>query len=185
MTEATLEPILRWMRLRKVVNEIPFGSTVLDIGCGRSAAFLNAISSKIQAGTGIDFKVESSKVQHIQTLQLRLDQALPFEDESFDIVTMLAVLEHLEHESQILTEIHRVLKKSGKLVLTVPSVWAQPVLEFLAFKIGIVDADEIRDHKRYYNREQLQTVLTKTVCFNTFKHHYFQFWMNNFCVATK
>jgi len=69
---------------------------------------------------------------------LRLENHLPFADESFQVVTMLAVLEHIEKEKQILREIHRVLIPGGKLVLTVPSVWSQPILEFLAYKLKIV-----------------------------------------------
>lgn len=43
---------------------------------------------------------------------------LPFEDESFEVVTMLAVLEHLNHPLAIIKEIRRVLTPNGKLILT-------------------------------------------------------------------
>ena len=68
---------------------------------------------------------------------------------------MLAVLEHLDHPIEIVKEIERILKPKGKLILTVPSRNSKPVLEFLAYKLKIQ------------------------------KHRYFQFYMNNFCIASK
>jgi ubiquinone/menaquinone biosynthesis C-methylase UbiE len=183
--EPFLEPILREMRLRRVISHIPKNSVVLDVGCGISAAFLKAISPHIKQGFGVDFKVENTQFGNLKTTQLKLESNLPFEDATFDAVTMLAVLEHIEQEQQILREIHRVLVPGGKLILTVPSVWSQPILEFLAYKLKIVSEAEIRDHKRYYNREKLKKVLTKDNSFQEFNHQYFQLWMNNFCTVNK
>lgn len=45
---------------------------------------------------------------------------LPFENESFDWVIANHVLEHIENEKQALSEIHRVLKPSGKAILMIP-----------------------------------------------------------------
>ena len=183
--EPFLEPILRWMRLQRVMHNIPKNSVILDVGCGRTAAFLRAISPHVKQGFGVDFKVENANFSNIQTTQVVLDTHLPFEDSTFDVVTMLAVLEHIENERQILKEIHRVLIPGGKLIITVPSVWSQPVLEFLAYKLKIVSEAEIRDHKRYYNRTKLKAVLVEITGFQEFHHQYFQFGMNNFCTVVK
>lgn len=185
MKEPFLEPFLRYLRFKKVIFHIPKFSTVLDIGCGVNASFLKLISSDIKEGYGIDFKVKSNiNIANIKTSKMTLDDSLPFADNSFEVVTMLAVLEHIEKEQEILGEIYRVLKPNGKLVITVPSIWAKPVLEFLAFKINIVSQAEIKDHKRYYTRKTLQQVLN-TVGFKEFQHHYFQLGMNNFSTVTK
>lgn len=183
--EALLEPLLRWLRLRRVIAEIPENAIVLDVGCGRTAAFLKAIAPQIQQGYEVDFKVAEFQTHNLKAIQVHLGEELPFDAASFDVVTMLAVLEHIEHEQAILKEIYRVLKPGGKLVLTVPSVWAQPVLEFLSYRLKIVDEAEIRDHKRYYDRQRLRQTLTRSAQFGQFRHLYFQFWMNNFCTVTK
>lgn len=185
MSEILLEPLLRRLRLGRVISQIPSNVKVLDIGCGQSMALLKAIAPRIDHGVGIDFKVSQLRTDKIETIPLKLDQALPFPNNSFDVVTMLAVLEHLEHETPILQEIHRVLRTSGKLILTVPSIRAQPVLEFLAYRLKIVDEAEIRDHKRYYDRQTLKKVMLEDASFQDFEHQYFQFGMNNFCLVTK
>jgi ubiquinone/menaquinone biosynthesis C-methylase UbiE len=187
MSEVFLEPLLRWMRLRRVIGHIPPQSIVLDVGCGHKIGFLRTISSQIQKGYGVDFKVSSQTFDNIEIRQMTFqdNDRLPFDDNSMDIVTMLAVLEHIEAEADILREIYRVLKPGGKLLLTVPSVWSQPVLEFLSYRLKLVDESEIRDHKRYYDREKLHRSLVQIGSFDQFHHHYFQLFMNNFCLVSK
>jgi SAM-dependent methyltransferase len=51
--------------------------------------------------------------------------ALPFADESFEVVGAFDVLEHLEPEDRALAELHRVLRPGGRLLLSVPAYqWA-------------------------------------------------------------
>lgn len=183
--EPILEPLLRQLRLRRVLKHIPPQSKLLDVGCGTTAAFLKAISPRIKQGVGVDFKVAPIEVGNLSTHQLMLGEKLPFGDNAFEVVTLLAVLEHIEHEQAILKEIHRVLRPGGKLIITVPSTWAQPVLEFLAYQLRIVSEAEIRDHKRYYNCQRLEQALVQGAGFQNFRHQYFQLWMNNFCLVTK
>jgi len=47
-------------------------------------------------------------------------ESIPVKDETFDMVLMTEVLEHLEHPELVLAEAHRVLKKKGVLVATMP-----------------------------------------------------------------
>jgi ubiquinone/menaquinone biosynthesis C-methylase UbiE len=151
MKEPILEPILRRFRLAKVLKHIPPNVVLLDIGCGTKAAFLRYISPRIQKGFGINFKIDPFEPGNLRVSQLRFSNRLLFPDCTFDMGTMLAVLNHIENESAILKEVHRVLVLGGKLVLTVPSVWAQPVLEFWTYRLKIVSEAETRDHQRYYS----------------------------------
>jgi ubiquinone/menaquinone biosynthesis C-methylase UbiE len=183
--EPFLEPILRKFRIKRVIKHIPQGCRLLDVGCGHSATFLRAISNHISEGVGVDFKVTTESVSNISTIQTHIENELPFADASFDVVTMLAVLEHIEDDVSVIAETHRVLKPQGKLILTVPSVWAKPVLEFLAFRLGLVSRSEILDHKQYYTRQKLMQDLIIEGNFTNFYHYYFQLGMNNFCIVEK
>ena len=110
---------------------------------------------------------------------------LPFEAASFEVVTMLAVLEHLNHPILVLKEIERVLVPNGILLMTVPSRTAQPVLEFLAHRLKIISEAEIRDHKKYYNKKDLLEALAQAGNLKVEKHRYFQCFMNNFIKLRK
>lgn len=186
MKEPILEPLLRKMRIRRVLPCIRKHRhcRMLDLGCGWEARFLRSVEPFIETGVGIDFKAPLLNEGKIRTECLTIMDRLPFAEASFNLVTMLAVLEHLEQPEAILREIHRVLAPGGQLVLTVPSKAARPVLEFLAFRLGIVSRAEIMDHKAYYDRDSLRQLLQLTG-FTLRSHRYFQLGMNNFCVAER
>jgi len=184
MKEPVLEPLLRRMRIRRALPYIRAHQNcrLLDVGCGWDARFLKSAAPYIMEGVGIDFKAPKLEKGKIRTERLMLSDALPYQDASFDIVTMLAVLEHVDRPEPLLREILRVLTPRGQLVLTVPSKAARPVLEFLAFRVGLVSPAEIADHKAYYDKSGLDRILA-LAGFNMKVHRYFQLRMNNFCVA--
>jgi ubiquinone/menaquinone biosynthesis C-methylase UbiE len=201
MKEPFLEPVLRKMRIAKVLPVLNRMNSalllegshssdklirLLDVGCGWEARFLKSVEPYIASGVGIDFKAPNLETAKLKTITLTLDNKLPFEDNSFDVVSLMAVLEHLEKPLDILREIHRVLKKdsgvNGVLIGTVPSKAAKPVLEFLSYKLGIVNEAEIRDHKQYFNKKDLAEIFAQAG-FLKMEHKYFQFGMNNFFVA--
>lgn len=187
MKEPLLEPWLRSLRIRGVmpyISRYP-NCDLLDIGCGWEAKLLRAIEPQITTGTGIDFKAPLLPGGKIRTISARLDTKLPFEDSSFDLITMLAVLEHLQYPKEILNECSRLLRPGGGLLITVPSKYAKPVLEFLAFKVGIVNPDEIRDHKQYFNREDLFAIFKGIPSLKIIEHKYFQWRFNNKLFAEK
>jgi len=141
MKEAILEPLLRHLRIKRVVSVLKRypACYLLDVGCGWEARFLRSVEPFIEWGCGIDFKAPFIQTEKLKTIKARLDKELPFEGESFDVVTMLAVLEHLEYHVEIIQEVYRVLKPGGTLLITVPSHRAKPVLEFLAFRLSVVE----------------------------------------------
>jgi ubiquinone/menaquinone biosynthesis C-methylase UbiE len=184
MNEPFLEPILRKMRIAKVLPILKKFSEckLLDVGCGWEAKFLKSVEPYIASGVGIDFKAPKLENAKLKTITATLNAQLPFEDNSFDVVSLMAVLEHLEKPLDILQEIRRVLRNGGVLIGTVPSKAAKPVLEFLSYKLGIVNEAEIRDHKQYFNKKDLIEIFSKAG-FKKVEHKYFQLGMNNFFVA--
>jgi SAM-dependent methyltransferase len=185
--EPVLEAFLRRMRLRKVMPYVKRHKScvVLDIGCGWDASLLREVEPFVARGIGIDWKAPALKTGKLETRAVMLDKSLPFADDSIDVVTMLAVLEHLVDPVAIIAEAARVLRPGGTLLLTVPSWYAKPVLEFLAFRMGVVSRKEIEDHKRYFNREDLFALVGQIPQLRIEHHAYFQWRFNNFCAISK
>jgi len=91
------------------------GEKVLDAGCGYGE-FLNYNPRKLDVH-GVDVK----KSKHKKIKQCDLNKKIPFENNTFDTVTAFHVLEHLKEPEMAIKEFNRVLKKDGRLVLSVPS----------------------------------------------------------------
>lgn len=184
MKEPILEPLLRRMRLSRVVPYVHLYERckLLDIGCGWDAKFLRTVEPFIGSGIGVDFKAPDIDTSKIKTISVTLTDKLPFDDSSFDVITMLAVMEHLENDVAILQECARLLRPGGAVLITVPSWYAKPVLEFLSFKLNIINPDEIADHKRYYNRRDICRLGEVVDGLTLERHRYFQGLFNNFAV---
>lgn len=89
------------------------GKKVLDLGCGRN---------KLPGAVGVDF-LDLPGVDRVADLNERL----PFEDASFDVVYSNQVFEHVQNLIGLVGECHRLLKPGGILVAHVPyfrSSWA-------------------------------------------------------------
>lgn len=97
------------------------GKSVLDVGCG-AADFLRYISKEYQiSGTEVNkTRVEScnEKLGQDAVKLGDLEAALEFEDNSFDTVTCLEVLEHLIDPKKALAELVRVSRK--RVIITIP-----------------------------------------------------------------
>ena len=183
MKEELLEPFLRRLRLAQVlpvIRRYP-SCRYLDVGCGRKATLLRAVEPHVACGVGIDRFAPAIAGETIFTVRGDLERRLPFASATFDVITMLAVLEHLVEPAATLAEIRRILKPNGTLTITVPSHAAKPVLEFLAFRVGIVSASEIADHKRYFNKRDLRDIAGRAG-FGLVQHRYFELGFNNFAL---
>jgi len=182
-----LEPVLSHLRMLKVIKYIKRYSNpiVLDIGCGKKYSLLNRLKNKIDKGYGIDQHITNQSSQNIKLIKNNLEHGIPLHNNEIDVITMLAVLEHLNNPLFILSEIERVLKPGGMILLTVPTIWSEPVLQFLSFKLGIVDPIQIKDHKTYYNQQLLMELFSNVEGLFIEEHKYFQCFMNNFVIGIK
>lgn len=186
--EALLESFLHSYRSKKILPYIPRAARVLDLGCGYRGTLLRSISSRIDTGVGIDLDVEQLNMPaNIRLIRGRLgEKDLPFRDNSFNLVNASALLEHLDDPEAVLSEAYRVLGNQGTLLITVPSIFAKPVLEFLSFRMGLISRQEVADHKRYYTKGSLVEALA-AVGFRceVIKCGYFQLGFNLIAIAKK
>lgn len=159
-----LEVFLSKKRADKANELIPHSyrqGKILDIGCGMYPYFL--ISTEFKEKYGIDPSLETTDIKGVDLRSIDISSSrLPFNSEIFDVVTMLAVFEHLDNENlkQVLKETKRVLKNNGKLILTTPAPWSDKLLHFMA-RVGLISKEEIHEHKHNHSKEKIENILTE------------------------
>lgn len=99
------------------------GKSLLDIGCGTGEYLVSAANRGMKV-TGID--VEGSIAKHIQEKYgLRVLTGLfgdeTFPPDSFDVIVLSHVIEHLQEPIPLLRSIHRALKPGGAFVMATPN----------------------------------------------------------------
>lgn len=122
------EAHLRYNRAIKLAD-IRSNSIILDIGCKYALLKYMLKDKNINVdyfGIDITDKV-FSRIENFDSTRFKIADAskgIPFEDEKFDYVFALEILEHVESPTKMLQEIHRVLKPNGVLILSVPNPYA-------------------------------------------------------------
>ncbi len=159
-----LENFLSKLRAKKADFLIPENKRegiILDIGCGHFPYFLK--KTKFKKKVGID-KIRLNKNAGIHLIQTDIEKIeyLPFKENIVDVVTCLAVFEHIERKKlfNLLREIKRILKKEGILILTTPNFWTENILKILA-RLNILSYEEIIEHKKLFKKKELLRFLTK------------------------
>jgi SAM-dependent methyltransferase len=146
---------------RIIPNELREGK-ILDIGCGSIPFFLKSVLFKEKYG--ID-KISCRNTPNIQFIRHDFEKLslLPFMDNFFDVVSLLAVIEHFQPEKvlPLIGEIRRVLKPNGILILTTPAAWSDGLLRFMA-KLRLASSVEIEEHKDIYTAKKLKNILNQS-----------------------
>jgi SAM-dependent methyltransferase len=113
---------------------------ILDVGCGTGTML--GYLSRYGHAQGIDADEQAVRFcleRGVRDVQQVTASILPFEDGTFDLVTILDVLEHIDDDAGTLRELHRVLRPGGLLLVSVP-----------AYRFLWGPQDEISNHKRRY-----------------------------------
>ncbi|MBN1919714.1 MAG: class I SAM-dependent methyltransferase [Anaerolineae bacterium] len=103
--------------IHKVMRTVSKEAHILDLGCGEGV-LVNELRQQGYAAWGLDLNYASEAVQRGNLLETGFPMA------SQDVVLCLDVLEHLSVEQQApaITEIARILKPGGRLILSVPNL---------------------------------------------------------------
>lgn len=148
-----IEENLWWYRGRRYVcfplleKYLPQKSEldVLDVGCG--TGYNLKLLERYGKAQGVDMSPEALRFcqeRGVTNVKLHEAEVLPFEDESFDLVTAFDVIEHIEDDRQALGECYRLLKPGGWCLIYTPALpWMYN------------DHDRKVHHKRRYVRSEL------------------------------
>jgi SAM-dependent methyltransferase len=136
--------------VRKICQEFaPARPRILDVGCGTGANL--ELLAKFGDAEGVDVSQEAlsfCRARGLENVRHGEAEKLPYEDGSFDLVTGLDVVEHLDDDVAGLSEMRRVLKPQGRVLLFVP-----------AFKFLWGVQDDVSHHRRRYTIPTLRRAL--------------------------
>ena len=122
---------------------------ILDVGCGTGANLL--MLSKYGDAEGVDVSEDAlafCRERGLENVKLGAAEELPYDDGTFDLVTALDVVEHLDDDLAGLREMRRVLRPGGRVLLFVPT---------FMFLWGL--QDDVSNHRRRYRLPELRRVL--------------------------
>ncbi|MEK6279739.1 MAG: class I SAM-dependent methyltransferase [Acidobacteriota bacterium] len=140
-----VEPISRLMNPVSSNGKKP-RLDILDVGCGTGANL--EMLSEFGDISGVDVSAEAVSYCHARGLgnvRQAVAEALPFADGSFELVTALDVIEHLDDDVAGLREMWRLLRPDGRILLFVPA---------FMFLWGV--QDDVSHHRRRYTLAELK-----------------------------
>src|SRR5215208_4943423 len=148
-----------------LLDEARAGERVLDLGCG-AGRFVDALRGVGAVPVGVELAeaaLERAR-RNVPGADLRLvapDGSLPLGHGEIDLVWCSEVLEHVPDTVAFLTEIRRVLRPGGRLLLTVPD---HGRLKRTLLALAHYDAhyDPLGQHVRFYTRRSLSRALHAT-----------------------
>jgi ubiquinone/menaquinone biosynthesis C-methylase UbiE len=154
--------------------------SVLDVGTGTGHTAL-ALSPYVSHVVGVDLTpgmlAEADKLRsarNITNVEFSLADAhdLPFDDESFDLVTCRRAAHHFSHVTRALQEMQRVLRRGGTLVIDDRSV---PEDDFVDKCMNTLDVYHDESHVRQYRvsewRRMLETLNFRIVVSEQYTKH--------------
>lgn len=149
----------RWMAAE--LADLPNDSPVLEVGCG-DATFTAELAKYSPKVTAIDISSgqiadNARRYPEITFRQHDVAERFPFADGAFEAVWCSEVLEHLFNPAYALSEMHRVLRPGGRLLVTVPYHGRFKNLLIALFKW---DAHFVpsNPHIRFYSKRTLSRI---------------------------
>ncbi|RFF27650.1 MULTISPECIES: class I SAM-dependent methyltransferase [unclassified Wenzhouxiangella] len=128
-------------RLATKLNIFP-GQALLDVACG-DGKWLRVAKGRGAKVVGLD--ISEKAIEYCRSLMPDGDfhcgpaEKLPFENNSFDIITCLGSLEHFLNQRDALQEMHRVAKPNGRILILVPNA------DFLTYRLGLFKGTQQRE----------------------------------------
>jgi SAM-dependent methyltransferase len=157
-TEGLLSPTIRSVRLRNAAALIPSNSVVVDLASG--AGFLREFLPPHCRYFGVDripppdlsrFDAFYSGELTAPDVFQKLESWLP---EKADVITLLAFVEHVKDPASILKDLRRILKESGKVVLTTPHPIGRKLHDSLA-RLYLCSRSGAAEHESFFDRNDL------------------------------
>ena len=146
-------------RLTLIESLYPSKGNLLDIGCG-AGFFLNCAKEKGWNCHGLEILPEYIKFAQenfaLENIRLEsLDESLSYDANTFDVITLWDLIEHLRNPLDCLKKIHHVMKPGGVLVM-----WTPNVKNAIFLKENWIGYETLQ-HFYFFSRDTLNQMLEK------------------------
>jgi SAM-dependent methyltransferase len=139
-----LDRFLQRARIGQAERYIRPGDRLLDIGCF-DRALLDLVAPRVQSAVGIDPLAHPWASGTVRVVRGAVPGDHPFEPESFDSITLLAVLEHVLDKESLARECAALLVPGGRLIMTVPKPAVDTILAVLR-RVRLIDGMSVEEH---------------------------------------
>lgn len=142
----TLDRAIQSWRIAKAKPFIPQGVRILDVGCADGALF-RRLGPLVGEGIGVDPELDEPRAgRTYRLLPGSFPADLP-DSQPFDVITMLAVLEHIPRNQQgeMARACAHALRPGGHLIITTPSPTVDHVLRVLK-ALHLIDGMALEQH---------------------------------------
>ncbi|HEY0215319.1 MAG TPA: class I SAM-dependent methyltransferase [Cellulomonas sp.] len=153
----------------QVLNLVPAGSEVLDVGCA-TGYLAEALVARGCTVSGVEYDAEAAEkarphLQHLVVGDLNtMDVEAEFAGRSYDVLVFADVLEHVAEPAEVLRRLLALLRPGGSVVMSIPNVSHGSLrLALLQGRwqytdVGLLD----RTHIRFFTRTSVLELLAET-----------------------
>jgi SAM-dependent methyltransferase len=139
-----LDRLLQRWRAGVAARWIRPGDRLLDVGCF-DRTLIDQVQDRLSCAVGVDLEIEPREDGRVRLLRGPFPDDFEFEPGSFDCLTSLAVLEHVEDPAGFAEACCRVLRPGGRAVLTVPHPVVDRLLDGL-IPLRLADGMSAEEH---------------------------------------
>ncbi len=161
---------------------------VLDLGCG-NPVILEKFADSMDSYCGVEQSAKwvesiSARFPNARMYQRDLDRDALDLGRRFDVVLMIALIEHIWNQRFLFEGVIDCLKPGGRIVITTPTPFGNDIVHRLGAKLGLFARSAVDDHIVIYNRLRFDN-LAREFGLKLENYRRFQFFCNQLGVLRK
>lgn len=146
-----------WLRRKRIEAARPYlQGRILDYGCG-----IGMLSELCRPDLylGVDRDIESLEIARSQFPNFRFVQDIP-ENETFDTIVLLAVIEHIAEPEHFFTRLRLMLTPQGQVVLTTPAPFIEQI-HFFGANLRLFSREANAEHEYLFDYLSLKRIVAR------------------------
>lgn len=158
-----LSGYLRTQRMKQAAHLVISNDRILDLACN-DGRLLEMLPHNISY-VGIDIqeyaiKQAQTRYPQHQFIVADLTQAPNIEQQQFDVIIMLAFLEHIKNPAQLLQMYSNYLAPNGQIIITTPAPYGRRLHDWGA-KIGLFSKEAAEEHEAFLDKQVLSEIASQ------------------------